>query len=82
MTAVVRISTKSGLQNHAGHGDRHSSGKSTTNLISESSEEWTRERLIRNAARSLGRLDDHTLRDLGISHRSMIECTVRYCVEC
>jgi uncharacterized protein YjiS (DUF1127 family) len=77
------MSAKSRLQNYAEQdGDRHSSSKATTGLISELREEWTRERLIRKAARSLGRLDDRTLRDLGIYHRSMIEFTVRYCLEC
>lgn len=81
--AVVRMSAKSELKNYAEQdGDRNPSSKATTGLILELRGEWASERLIRNAARSLGRLDDHTLRDLGIYHRSMIEFTVRYCLEC
>ena len=37
---------------------------------------------IEEAVAALGRLDDRTLRDLGIPHRSHIERTVRYCHDC
>jgi hypothetical protein len=41
-----------------------------------------REREIRKAVAALERLDDGTLRGLGIRHRSHIEQTVRYCHDC
>jgi hypothetical protein len=53
-----------------------------TNLIIDLRAYWTREVLVRNATRSLARLDDCTLRNLGVSHREMIEFTVRYCLRC
>jgi hypothetical protein len=37
---------------------------------------------IEEAVAALGRLDDRTLRDLGIPHRSHIERTARYCHDC
>jgi hypothetical protein len=41
-----------------------------------------REREIQKAAAALARLDDGTLLNLGIPHRSYIEETVRYCHDC
>jgi len=41
-----------------------------------------REREIQKAAAALARLDDWTLLNLGIPHRSYIEQTVRYCHDC
>jgi uncharacterized protein YjiS (DUF1127 family) len=46
---------------------------------------WTygrREREIRRAVAALAELDDRTLRDIGIPHRSHIEQVVRYCHDC
>jgi uncharacterized protein YjiS (DUF1127 family) len=46
---------------------------------------WTRgrrERKIRRAAAALAELDDRTLQDMGIPHRSHIEQVVRYCHDC
>ena len=40
------------------------------------------ERAIEKAVASLARLDDRTLRGLGIFHRSHIGWTVRYCHDC
>ncbi|WP_201724287.1 DUF1127 domain-containing protein [Bradyrhizobium centrolobii] len=37
---------------------------------------------IRRAVRALAKLDDHTLRDMGIRDRSLIELTVRFCRQC
>jgi hypothetical protein len=53
-----------------------------TNLIMALRAYWTREVLVRNATRSLARLNDSTLLNLGVSHREMIEFTVRYCLRC
>jgi hypothetical protein len=44
--------------------------------------EWRREREIRRAVASLDKLDDRTLRDIGIPDRLLIEQTVRYCHDC
>jgi hypothetical protein len=41
-----------------------------------------REREIQKATAALARLDDSTLFNLGIPHRSYIEQTVRYCHDC
>jgi hypothetical protein len=41
-----------------------------------------REREIQKATAALARLDDRTLFNLGIPHRSYIEQTVRYCHDC
>jgi hypothetical protein len=41
-----------------------------------------REREIQKATAALARLDDRTLLNLGIPHRSYIEQTVRYCHDC
>jgi uncharacterized protein YjiS (DUF1127 family) len=43
---------------------------------------WRREREIRKAVMALGELDDRTLRDIGIPHRSQIDEVVRYCRDC
>jgi len=46
---------------------------------------WThgrREREFKKAVAALAKLDDRTLRDMGISHRSQIERVVRYCRDC
>jgi uncharacterized protein YjiS (DUF1127 family) len=44
--------------------------------------ESQRELKIKKAVAALAELDDRTLRDLGIPHRSHIEQTVRYCHDC
>jgi hypothetical protein len=41
-----------------------------------------REQKIEKAIAALAKLDDRTLHGLGISHRSHIEWTVRYCHDC
>lgn len=41
-----------------------------------------REHEIKKAVAALAELDDRTLRELGIPHRSHIERTVRYCHDC
>jgi hypothetical protein len=41
-----------------------------------------REQQIEHAIAALAKLDDRTLLGLGISHRSHIEWTVRYCHDC
>ena len=43
---------------------------------------WRREQQIRNAVGELAELDDRTLRDIGIPHRSQIDQAVRYCRDC
>jgi hypothetical protein len=40
------------------------------------------EREIERAVAALAKLDDRTLRELGIPHRSQIERAVRYCHDC
>ncbi len=57
-------------------------GADTSRPITELWCDLPREHRIREAVRRLGLLDDHTLRDLGIPHRSMIELTVRFCFDC
>jgi len=44
--------------------------------------QWRREREIKKAATALLALDDRTLRDIGIPHRSELEQVVRYCFDC
>lgn len=43
---------------------------------------WRREREIRRAVDALAKLDDRTLRDIGIPDRSQIDRVVRYCRDC
>ena len=43
---------------------------------------WRRQREIKKAVAALTKLDDKTLRDIGIPHRSQIEQVVRYCRDC
>jgi uncharacterized protein YjiS (DUF1127 family) len=43
---------------------------------------WRREREIKKAVAVLVALDDRTLRDIGIPHRSQVEQLVRYCFDC
>jgi uncharacterized protein YjiS (DUF1127 family) len=43
---------------------------------------WRREREIRRAVDALAKLDDGTLRDIGIADRSQIDPVVRYCRDC
>lgn len=43
---------------------------------------WRREREIGKAVAALAELDDRTLRDIGIHHRSQIDQTVRYGRDC
>ena len=52
------------------------------NAIANRLRNWHREREIRKAAATLAELDDRTLRDIGIPHRSEIEEVVRYCRDC
>jgi hypothetical protein len=59
-----------------------SNGTLPSNLITDLRAYWTSEVVVRNATRSLARLDDCTLRNLGVQHREMIEFTVRYCLQC
>ena len=44
--------------------------------------DWRRQREIKKAVAALTKLDDGTLRGLGIPHRSQIEQVVRYCRDC
>jgi uncharacterized protein YjiS (DUF1127 family) len=44
--------------------------------------QWRRERQIKKSVATLLALDDRTLRDIGIPHRSEIEQVVRYCFDC
>jgi uncharacterized protein YjiS (DUF1127 family) len=43
---------------------------------------WRREREIKKAVAALVALDDRTLQDIGIPHRSQVEQLVRYCFHC
>jgi uncharacterized protein YjiS (DUF1127 family) len=43
---------------------------------------WDRERDIKKTVAALADLDDRTLGDIGIPHRSQIEQVVRYCLDC
>ena len=43
---------------------------------------WRRQREIKRAVAALAELDDRTLRNIGIPHRSQIEQVVRYCRDC
>jgi uncharacterized protein YjiS (DUF1127 family) len=43
---------------------------------------WRRKRKIKKVVTVLVELDDRTLRDIGIPHRSQIEQVVRYCFDC
>ena len=52
------------------------------NAIANRLRNWHREREMRKAAATLAELDDRTLRDIGIPHRSEIEEVVRYCRDC
>ena len=45
-------------------------------------ERGRREREIKKAVAALAKLDDQTLRDIGIPQRSQIEQVVRYCRDC
>jgi uncharacterized protein YjiS (DUF1127 family) len=45
-------------------------------------ERGRREREIKKAVAALAKLDDRTLRDIGIPQRSQIEQVVRYCRDC
>jgi hypothetical protein len=45
-------------------------------------EHGSREQEIKKAVAALAKLDDRTLRDLGIPQRSLIEQVVRYCRDC
>ena len=47
-----------------------------------SADQSLRERQIQKAVAAMVKLDDLTLRNLGIPHRSYIEQTVRYCHDC
>jgi hypothetical protein len=73
---------KSGEHDNTQDGGGRSKSMSSGALITDLRVYWTRERLIRNAVRSLARLDDRTLRNIGVLHRDMIEFTIRYCLEC
>ena len=54
----------------------------TADRISALARWHEREQKIEQAIAALAKLDDRTLLDLGISHRSHIEWTVRYCYDC
>ncbi|MET0721935.1 MAG: DUF1127 domain-containing protein [Tardiphaga sp.] len=56
--------------------------RSTREGLTASLSRFRREREIRRAVAALMKLDDRTLRDLGICCRSEIEWTVRYCRDC
>jgi len=43
---------------------------------------WRRQRAIKKAIAASTKLDDGTLRDAGVPHRSQIEQVVRYCRDC
>jgi uncharacterized protein YjiS (DUF1127 family) len=43
---------------------------------------WRDECEIKRAVRALTEFEDQTLRDMGITDRSQIEFTVRFCREC
>jgi hypothetical protein len=43
---------------------------------------WRRQHEIKKAAAALTKLDDGTLRGIGVLHRSLIEQVVRYCRDC
>jgi uncharacterized protein YjiS (DUF1127 family) len=43
---------------------------------------WRRQHEIKKAAAALTKLDDGTLRGIGVLHRSQIEQVVRYCRDC
>jgi len=45
-------------------------------------EHGRREQELKKAVAALAKLDDRTLRDLGIPQRSLIEQVVRYCRDC
>ena len=45
-------------------------------------EHGRQEREIKKAVAALAKLDDRTLRDIGIPRRSQIEQVVRYCRDC
>ena len=45
-------------------------------------ERGRREREIKKAVAAFAKLDDRTLRDIGIPQRSQIEQVVRYCRDC
>ena len=45
-------------------------------------EHGRREREIKKAVAAFAKLDDRTLRDIGIPQRSQIEQVVRYCRDC
>jgi len=49
-------------------------------LSDDSSRE--RERKIKTTVAALAELDDRTLLDMGVPHRSQIELVVRYCLDC
>jgi uncharacterized protein YjiS (DUF1127 family) len=51
-------------------------------LLTLLAEHGRREREIKKAVAALAKLDDRTLRDIGIPHRSQIEQLVRYCRDC
>jgi len=55
---------------------------SSREVATEFGEHLRRERHIKRAVDALSELDDKTLQDLGIPHRSRIEYVVRYCHDC
>jgi uncharacterized protein YjiS (DUF1127 family) len=55
---------------------------SAGSLLTMLAERGRREREIKKAVAALAKLDDRTLRDIGIPQRSQIEQVVRYCRDC
>ena len=66
----------------AGERSRRNWLKSPLQAVATLGAHWRREREIRKAVMALGELDDRTLRDIGIHHRSQIDQVVRYCRDC
>ena len=68
----------SGVSNEPDNRDDFHYGSRSANLGPSGPEETCVESMVR----WLARLDDETLRSLGVSDRDMIAFTARYCFEC